>query len=351
MPRKNTGPKLFINKHRGGTYYIRWTEQGRSSEQSTSTKDPDEAQVALQEFLERRRQTGGFPDASKPLDPSEVNIMTALELYAEERGIETALPERIGYAIKALAPFWGHRMASDVHPSTCDAYCKSRDVKPGTTRRELGVLRAALNHAYVQRRMAQPVPVKLPPKPKGRLRYLSRSEAAALLWEARRQPECRLHLPLFILIGIYTGSRMGAILDLRFPQIDFENEKIDFNPPGREHTIKGRAIIPVPRRLMFFLRKARERSGELGYVINQNGKPIKNPRRAFNTAARRAAITDINRHTLRHTCASWLVQRGVPLLEVAKYLGQTNERTAELYAHLSPDHLKKARNALNGGAA
>lgn len=277
--------------------------------------------------------------------------MTALELYAEERGIKTALPERIGYAIKALAPFWGHRMASDVNEATCDEYCKSRNVKPGTTRRELGVLKASLNHAVKKQRMTHMVQIKLPPKPKGRMRYLSRSEAAALLWEARRQPECRLHLPLFILIGIYTGSRMGAILELRFPQIDFENERIDFNPPGRKQTNKGRAIIPVPRRLMFFLRKAKERSGELGYVINQNGKPIKNPRRAFNTAARRAGITDVNRHTLRHTCASWLVQKGIPLLDVAKYLGQSHERTAELYAHLDPDHLKKARDALNGGAA
>jgi integrase len=351
MPRKNTGPKLFINRHRGGYYYIRWTEQGRSIERSTRTKDFDEAQIELKKQLERSQHSGNAPEVSGPLEPSKVGLMTALEQYAEERGIKTASPERIGYAITALAPFWGHLKASDVRPSACEAYTKFRGVMPGTIRRELGVLKAALNHAYMQRRMTLKIPVELPKKTKERTRYLTRSEAAKLFWEARRQPECRLHLPLFILLGIYTGARMGAILELRFTQIDFEAGKIDFNPPGRDETDKGRAIIPIPRRLMFFLRKAKERSGELGFVVNRNGKQIKNPRRAFNTAARRAGLVDVNRHTLRHTCASWLVQNGVPLLDVAEYLGQSNERTAKLYAHLSPDRLEKARDALNGRPA
>ena len=45
---------------------------------------------------------------------------------------------------------------------------------------------------------------------------LTEREAAALLRTALREPRVRLHLPLFILIGLYTGSRKEAILTLRW---------------------------------------------------------------------------------------------------------------------------------------
>lgn len=73
---------------------------------------------------------------------------------------------------------------------------------------------------------------------------------------ARKDKRSRLHLPLFILLALYTGARKEAILSLRWPQVDLQRNLIDFNPPGRERTSKGRPIIPIPRRLMTFLRLA-----------------------------------------------------------------------------------------------
>ncbi|MDL2313553.1 tyrosine-type recombinase/integrase [Desulfovibrio sp. OttesenSCG-928-C14] len=53
-------------------------------------------------------------------------------------------------------------------------------------------------------------------------------------------------------------------------------------------------------------------------------------------------------HTRRHTFASWLVQRGVPLYTVAKLTGHSELRMVERYAHLAPSGVKEAAKMLEG---
>ena len=107
------------------------------------------------------------------------------------------------------------------------AYCRFRGRSDGTMRRELGVLRAAINHAHNEGRLTRPVPVHLPERPEGKDRWLTKQEAAALLRAALSEPKVRLHLPLFIVIGLSTGARKEAILSLRWPQVDPDAGLID----------------------------------------------------------------------------------------------------------------------------
>jgi len=67
----------------------------------------------------------------------------------------------------------------------------------------------------------------------------------------------------------------------------------------------------------------------------------------FQAACTRAKIKDFRVHDLRHTFASWLVQGGVPLLEVAKLLGHSTIEMTERYAHLAPENLKAAVGVLD----
>ena len=53
-------------------------------------------------------------------------------------------------------------------------------------------------------------------------------------------------------------------------------------------------------------------------------------------------------HSLRHTFASWLVQRGTPLYTVAELMGHTTLEMTKRYSHLAPDSLRKAALSLEG---
>ncbi len=50
-------------------------------------------------------------------------------------------------------------------------------------------------------------------------------------------------------------------------------------------------------------------------------------------------------HSMRHTCASWLVQKGVSLYEVQHLLGHESFQTTQRYAHLQPDAHKAVLGA------
>jgi len=374
MPRPGRGPYLNYVRDRG-RWYIQWSEGGRTRQRSTGTADRGEAEAQLAEFL---RERGRSQRPIGPRDPSGFPIADALTLYGEEQAPNAADTARIGYAIGALLPFWGERMVGDITRETCRGYGRERDKAPGTIRRELGTLRAAINYAKEEGRLTYVPTVHLPPKPDGNDRWLTRSEAAALLNAARTgHPSTRTYLPLFIVIAIYTGARKSAILELRWPQVNLELERINFNPAGRTRTAKGRARQPINPRLLTFLRLARRRGSDLGYVLHRDGAQLGSMKRAFNVACVAAGLSrpvmvagvdddgkacmvpkldddgavvlrhDISPHTLRHTCGTWLAQAGVPLDKIGGWLGHTDARTTQLYAHHHPDYMEEARDALS----
>jgi integrase len=357
MPRPNLGPRLDYIDGRPSLYII-WYEHGRKQRRSTGTTNRREAEAELAAFL-RERELSQRP--AGPAEPGDYAIASALDLYGTLHAPHTADPQRIAYAITPLLDFWGELPVSAITKQTCRSYANGRDRAPATVRRELTTLKAALNFAFEEGRLTRVPHVELPEKPDGKDRWLTYTEAAALLRAARKSySNVRQYLPLFILIGLYTGARPGAILGLRWPQVDLEGGRINFQSIGSRRTNKRKVIgQPIPPRLMTFLRLAKRRGSDLGFVVHDSGDRIKDigggwdgdaakpGNGSFGTACKRAGLVGVSPHTLRHTCGTWMAQRGVPLHDIGGWLGHSDFRTTQLYAHHHPDHMDVALQAAN----
>jgi hypothetical protein len=151
MPRRNQGPRLRWLKKRN-CFYITWTERGRSRECSTGTADREQAEICFGDWMQRRGRRAG------PSDPAAILITDVLSEYAEQRGPKVAAPARIAYAVLALTDFFEGNGVADVSPQTCGRYVEKRGRSAGTARRELGVLRAAINFAFRNGRITRPWP-------------------------------------------------------------------------------------------------------------------------------------------------------------------------------------------------
>jgi integrase len=334
MPRRNQGPRLrWIEKR--NCYYIVWTEHGRSRERSTGTADREQAEVMFAEWLQLRGRRNG------PCDPAAMLVTNVLNLYLQERGPKVAAPGRIAYAVLALTDFFEGLAVADVTPETCGKYVEERGRSKGTIRRELGVLRAAINYAHKSGRITRPVAVELPERSEPRDRWLTRAEAARLI-RAARTSQARFCLPLFILLGLYTGRRKEAILSVRWPQVDLGAGRIDFEVAGRRRTNKKRGVIQIPPRLLPHLRRARKRGTDLGHVLHINGERIKDIKKGFAAACERAGLEGVSPHTLRHTAATWLMQAGTDVWQASGFLSMSMETLQRVYGHHHPDYQREA---------
>src|SRR5690606_28312386 len=85
--------------------------------------------------------------------------------------------------IERLNAWWGDKRLSEVNGQTCREYARERG-SPGGARRDMEDLRAAINHHAKEGLHRGIVRVSLPEKGSPRQRWLTRSEAAKLLWAA-----------------------------------------------------------------------------------------------------------------------------------------------------------------------
>jgi integrase len=161
------------------------------------------------------------------------------------------------------------------------------------------------------------------------------------------------HLARFILIGLYTGTRAGAIASAS-PVANPGRSFVDLNrgifyrlAQGEQATSKRQPPVPIPRRLLAHLRRWHDRGIAKQHFVEFNGQPIKSVKTAFKTALSLSKLEGkISPHTLRYTAATWLMQVGVSTWEAAGFLGMSEKTLREVYGHHHPDYLRVAATAI-----
>lgn len=320
-------PEWRIKLYRGKYAAVR-SKDGRTERVSLRTADLSQAKRALRDWQ------------AKPLGETVGELVAA---YLDDKDKTAIRAADLRGAWKQAEPMFGHLRPDQVSREVCRLYRDQRYAagrKPNTVRKELEVVRAALNF----HKKGGAAVFELPPPPPPKERYLTRDEARALLKGARRFP----HVRAFIALSLATGARQSALLELTWDRVDLPRKRITLmmNDAADEQR-KRRAVVPMNKRAYRYLRVLRE-LGTCNHVIEWGGHRVLSIKKGFAAACARAGLEDITPHILRHTAASWMAESGVDMFRISRYLGHSDTKVTERrYAKLHPDFLSDAADALD----
>lgn len=318
-----------------GGFVVSWWEDGKRRRYRLDAQSRKDAEREALDVIKREVKA-----------PEGATIGELWESYRREKdGRRVAVV--MGHEWKAMGSHFGHLRPDQVTTATCRSYVavrrktkargKETTIQDGAIWTELGHLRSVLRWALGDKAPA----IERPQKPAPKERYLTHAEIGKLL-----DAPAPLHIKTAIFLMLGTAARVGAILDLTWDRVDFDREQINLRVSDTGPR-KGRAIVPMNEDLRAVLQTARE-AAVSGYVVEWAGNQVASIKTGFNAAVRAAGLENVSPHVLRHTAAVHMVEAGIPIVEVAQYLGHSNPSvTYSTYGRFSPSHLRRAASVLN----
>lgn len=254
------------------------------------------------------------------------------------------------YQIATLVEHLGHRKLTEISTTAVERFVQaqlSRGLRPSSVNDLTKVLSAILKYAReIKVPAAEPRIFKV--KDHGRRRIRSWSEEDVYRLYDKVREHCPELLP--VVAGLAnTGMRKGEALALRWRNVDLDKRVIAIQPSEDWQPKTGKARqVPISDGLLPYLTGQRK-SPEWVFPCPSTGERYQYwPNRKFDKARRAAGLTG-GPHTLRHTYASHMILQTRDFFLVARLLGHSTAWVTERYAHLLPEHLDRAREALSFG--
>lgn len=197
---------------------------------------------------------------------------------------------------------------------------------PATINRTLGTVKKAMHIAWELGRTPEDFGrhIKRLPENNARSTFLTVEQVTKLADHASEQVKAA------IWIAILTGARRGEILAIQ-PQ-DIGPDSITIHA-GNTKTLRTRTV-PISEALRPYLKA-------IPFQMNYEGLKT-----GFRRAREAAGMPAVRFHDLRHSCASLLVNMGMPLEVIRDILGHTTVKTTERYAHLDTAAQRRALDKL-----
>jgi integrase len=224
---------------------------------------------------------------------------------------------------------------------------------PRTVVYVLGIIRHVFNEASRFGVYTGNNPVKgvnFPKFDNQRDRFLTEKEANDLLFELRYD----LDAYGMTTLSLACGLRLGEVLNLTWDCVNFDNDDLfikDAKFWKNRHLRMGNRVKEILRERL----KTKRPEDDLVFPGQNKGKTYTSIPEAFTRSVKKLGlnigVTDnrhkMSFHTLRHTYASWLAQRGRDIFEISKLLGHKDVTTTMRYAHLKPDYSIKSSEIID----
>ncbi len=269
----------------------------------------------------------------------------------------TTIKEKNAHLTRYLKPLLGKRRLDEIRGEVLDKFfaeMRKKGLNAKTIKNVGATLRRALVSA-VEWDVIEAIPrfpkIKTTDSPWD---FLTPEESEKVMAAARTEDELAL-----LMFPLHTGARAGEQLALEWGDIDWHNGLVIFRrsstggvvgptKSGRERRVPMTASLAKALKAM----KLRQLKSQLVFC-RPDGSPLKIDQlhERLWGALRRAGLRRIRWHDLRHTFASQLIMKNVPLLQVQAWMGHSTIAMTMRYAHLAPGGAAGYIAVLDGDAA
>ena len=316
----------------------RWAERGRLAEHGIMRTGPYTIRAAVEDYL---------AEIAAEKRPSAVK--SAQYVFSA-----SVLPKLGHLLVERLTSEQITRWRNELATSGKRVRSKKRAEKPtrrplpttdgdrrkrrATANRVLSMLKAALNRAYNAGRVANDEawrkvrPFKQANEPV--VGYLSEDEARRLV------NACEKDFRPLVQAALLTGCRYSELVNLCCADFNRDSDTLTLR---QTKSGRPRHVVLTEEGRDLFTQWTAGRAANERIFLRSDGNPwgASHQQRPIAAAARRAKISPAPTfHILRHTHASVLAMRGVPLGVIAAQLGHQDTRMTEKhYAHLAPNYV------------
>lgn len=338
---------------RGRIWWVKYYVNGRPIRESTGTGKEKKAKRFLKE-REGRVATG------QPILPRADRIWydeAARDLREHYQTTGDRNPEEAEFRLKHLDAFFSGRRLAAIGPADVTKYVLKRQgeaASNGTINRDLGILSRMLRVAYENGKLLR-LPV---------IRKLKESGPRQGFFERERYEAVRRHfrpdLQVAIAIAFTFGWRMQSeILTIERRQLDLEVGTLRLEP-GTTKNDEGRLIYLTPELkslLAAQVERVKALERRLGRIIpylfphlkgRRAGERIRDFRRTWAMACKRAGCPGMLRHDFRRTAARNLIRAGIPERVAMTITGHKTRSVFDRYHIIAEGDLREAAQRLTG---
>lgn len=265
-----------------------------------------------------RKWLASVKDAAAGRQP-ERSIADALEKWLIEHVPRLRSARQTRNHVNALLPYIRGRKLTEAGQVWAEVKAGEAGKAAATINHKGRILRQVTRLAWREWGWIERAPVITLLTEAPRERFLTTAEVESLARACDRQ-----EASAYVLLAAYTGIRRGHLLRLTHHDVQGDFIRLD-----RSSKTRNLQLVPLHP-------KVRAIAAQLPLEIGD-----RQLRECWDRARAETGI-DCRWHDLRHTCASWLVQAGVPIYTVAQLLGHSSTAVTQRYAHLAPQHLADA---------
>jgi integrase/recombinase XerD len=333
---------MYIFK-RKTTYYIHYLDEitGNQRRKSTGKRTKAEALKYLSNFRHELKMSGQIEKIFL------YDFIKEYEKYVLQTKSKKYL-ESVKLSFRKLKEFLPNKNIKEIKVKEIEKFLlKTHDRSISSAHLYYKTLKAAFNKAIFWGYLVENafVKVKLPKKEKKIPIFITEKDLKNILLQTNNPVLQRIFV-----VAFYTGMRLSEITNLKWEAVDLENKRLKVQITDNFTTKnKKERMIPISDLIMEdIIINKKENNSE--YVFSKACKyKYSNDyvTHKFKRAVRQAKLSDkIHFHTLRHSFASNLVQKGVSLCVVKELLGHEDISTTQIYSHLNRFSLESAVNQL-----